>query len=123
MTVYSFVDSVDHADTSVRNSSVLGEAFSALATLQNHYFEPINGTWPTSIDWTGAVVQTVISGMLTSMSKSLKLEEERNYNWTQKEKLVSSIFAQITHSFFGQNAVGILDEVSRLSNTMMLCVY
>ncbi|KHN93981.1 Glycoside hydrolase, family 76 [Metarhizium album ARSEF 1941] len=106
----NFLDSRDDAPpTPDTDSGVLEDAFSALSVLQNVYFEPVNGTWPTSIDWTGAVVETVIAGMLTTLSKSLD-STEKGHSWKEKENLISSIFAQVTHSFFGQNAVGILGQ-------------
>jgi hypothetical protein len=78
--------------------------------MQNLYFEPTAGIWPAAIDWTGAVVETVVVGMLTTLTKSLDLTE-KGHDWKQKENLISSLFAQVTHSFFGQNAIGILDQV------------
>ncbi|KAK9434969.1 glycoside hydrolase family 76 protein [Metarhizium brunneum] len=99
----------DSLSTPESDPRVLEDAFSALSVLQNVYFEPVNGTWPTSIDWTGAVVETVIAGMLTTLTQSLD-STERGRNWKEKENLISSIFAQVTHSFFGQNAVAILDQ-------------
>lgn len=106
-----FLSSRDDAlSTPETDPRVLEDAFSALSVLQNVYFEPVNGTWPTSIDWTGAVVETVIAGMLTTLTQSLD-STERGRNWKEKKNLISSIFAQVTHSFFGQNAVAILDQV------------
>lgn len=98
------------AEPSESDSKLLEEAFAALSLLQNNYFEAVNGTWPTSIDWTGAVVETMLSGMLATLTKSLDTAV-KDHDWKQKENLIASIFAQATHSFYGQNAVGILDEV------------
>ncbi|KAG6010027.1 hypothetical protein E4U21_000469 [Claviceps maximensis] len=91
------------------NHPVLGDVFNALAVLQNGYFEAVNGTWPKSIDWTGAVVETIISGTLSTLSKSLR-SFQGDQDWNEKEQLISSLFAQVTHSFYGQNAVAIMDE-------------
>lgn len=90
--------------------AALEDVFNALAVLQNTYFDPVNGTWPKSIDWTGAVVGTIISDTLSTLTESLE-SVERDRGWNQKEQLISSIFAQVAHSFFGQNAAAILDEV------------
>lgn len=92
------------------NPRALEDAFAALSVLQNIYFEAFDGVWPKSIDWTGAVVETVVTGMLTTLTKSLD-STEKGHDWKEKENLISSIFAQVTHSFFGQNAIGILDQV------------
>ncbi|QPG95078.1 hypothetical protein C2857_007591 [Epichloe festucae Fl1] len=89
--------------------ATLEDVFNALAVLQNTYFDSVNGTWPKSIDWTGAVVGTIISGTLSTLTKSPE-SVQRDRDWNQKEQLISSIFAQVAHSFFGQNAVAILGE-------------
>ncbi|KAG6033273.1 hypothetical protein E4U41_006956 [Claviceps citrina] len=108
--VEAFVDVQGRIRADAPNSSsVLGDAYGALAVLQNTYLDPLRGTWPTSIDWTGAVVETILSGTLITLSRSLELVD-RGHDRSQKEQLISSIFAQVTHSFFGQNAVAILDE-------------
>ncbi|KAG6242566.1 hypothetical protein E4U25_003597 [Claviceps purpurea] len=89
--------------------SVLENTFNALAVLQNTYFDAITGTWPKSIDWTGAVVQTIISGTLSSLTKSLD-SVKPDLVWNEKEQLISSLFAHVTHYFSGQNVTVILDE-------------
>ncbi|KAG5999836.1 hypothetical protein E4U54_001655 [Claviceps lovelessii] len=91
------------------NSSVLDNIFNALAVLQNSYFDPVAGTWPGSIDWTGAVVETVISGTLGTLSKSLE-SLERDHDWHEKQQLISSLFAHVTHYFFGQNTAAIMNQ-------------
>ncbi|KAG5939497.1 hypothetical protein E4U53_007784 [Claviceps sorghi] len=90
-------------------SSVLGDVFNALAVLQNTYLEPINGTLPSSIEWTGAVVGTIISGTLSTLSKSLDSLSQK-HDWNEKEQLISFIFAHVTHYFFGQNTAAILNQ-------------
>ncbi|KAG5973293.1 hypothetical protein E4U55_000597 [Claviceps digitariae] len=105
----SFVGIQNRARVAVDDSVLLGHVFNSLAVLQNSYFDAVNGTWPQSIDWTGAVVETVISGTLSTLSKSLD-SLEHVHDWNQKEQLISSLFAQVTHYFFGQNTVAILDE-------------
>ncbi|POR39130.1 Uncharacterized protein TPAR_00682 [Tolypocladium paradoxum] len=92
-------------------TQVLEDAFYALTVLQNSYFDAVNGTWPSSIDWTGAVVETVVAGMLTTLTQSLWSDDfGSDANWKQKENLVSSVYAQVVHSFFGQNAQAIKDQ-------------
>lgn len=105
----SFLSAQNDAAPCCRDPRILEDAYSALAVLQNVYYEATNGTWPTSIDWTGAVVETIISGMLSTMTKALDSVEDE-YVWTQKEDLISTLYSHVTHSFFGQNATGILDQ-------------
>lgn len=113
------VEARDKGRMNADNSSVLSDAFNALAVLQNTYYDTINGTWPNSIDWTGAVIQTILAGTVSTLSKSL-LSVERDYDWGQKERLISSLFSHVAHSFAGQNAVAILDEV-RTRNLGLCC--
>ncbi|PWI72856.1 glycosyl hydrolase [Purpureocillium lilacinum] len=80
-------------------TQALDDAFAALSVLQNDYFDANNGTWPTAIEWTSAVVGTVVSGMLSTMTQAISEE-----HWKQKENLIASVFAQVSHSFFGQEA-------------------
>lgn len=103
----------DRADAAGSGRRVLEDAFYALAVLQNSYFDAVNGTWPSSIDWTGAVIETVVSGMLTTLTQSLSSNDfGGDASWSQKENLISSVYAQVVHSFFGQNALAIKDQVS-----------
>lgn len=44
-------------------------ALQALDVMQSEYFEPWIGTWPTSIDWTGAVVNTHVAAILGSLTR------------------------------------------------------
>lgn len=42
-----------------------------LYTMQEDHFAPWLGTWPTAIDWTAAVLETHVSGALSSISRAL----------------------------------------------------
>lgn len=106
----SFLGVQGEARITAANPSVLENTFNALAVLQNTYFDAITGTWPKSIDWTGAVVQTIISGTLSSLTKSLDSVKPGPI-WNEKEQLISSLFAHVTHYFSGQNIAAIFDEV------------
>ncbi|RDA88333.1 hypothetical protein CP532_5542 [Ophiocordyceps camponoti-leonardi (nom. inval.)] len=79
---------------------MLREMFSALSVLQNSYFSGVNGTWPSAIDWTSAVVQTVLSATLSSLTKSL---DPPQFNAQATENLISTLYSQVTQSFFSQD--------------------
>ncbi|PNY27997.1 Uncharacterized protein TCAP_02066 [Tolypocladium capitatum] len=99
------------AAAAANGAEVLEDAFYALAVLQDSYFVAVNGTWPSSIDWTGAVVETVVSGMLTTLTRSLSSNNPgSDVDWKQKENLISSVYAQVVHSFFGQDALAIANQ-------------
>lgn len=100
----------------------LEDAFSALAVLQNEYFRASNKTWPSSIDWTGAVVETVVSGMLTTLTKSLgSVVSDSSDGWAAKENLISSFYDQIISYYFGQDAEAIKGQVRK--NPHAICLF
>ncbi|KAF4462252.1 glycosyl hydrolase [Fusarium albosuccineum] len=89
-------------------SQILEDAVSALSVLQEQFFEPDYATWPSAIDWTAAVAGTVIAGMLTTLSKSIDTVDLAGINdWRVKENLISSFYAQLVGSYFGQDVLSI----------------
>ncbi|KAF2404086.1 Six-hairpin glycosidase [Trichodelitschia bisporula] len=50
--------------------NALAELHSALHTMQDRYFEVWVGTWPASIDWTGAVLGMHVAAVLDTLSRS-----------------------------------------------------
>lgn len=93
---------------------VLEDTFNALAVLQRDYFDPDYGTWPSAIDWTAAVVGTVVSGTLTTLSRSLGSVDLGEFdNWKAKENLISSFYAQVVSAYFGQDVLSIRGQVSK----------
>lgn len=101
----------DHAGT-----DILEGAFSALAVLQNEYYQIGRNTWPSAIDWTAAVAETVIIGMLSTLTKSLD-SLLLGINPTIREaheNLISSVYDQIIGYHFEQDVVAIRDQVCAL---------
>ncbi|KAH8680074.1 glycosyl hydrolase family 76-domain-containing protein [Tricladium varicosporioides] len=74
----------------------------ALDVLQDEYFATWQGTWPTAIDWTAAVIGTYISSALTTISRTSAHKESEN--------LVNRYFSQLIASYFGQDAFGLRQE-------------
>ncbi|KAH6663163.1 glycosyl hydrolase family 76-domain-containing protein [Halenospora varia] len=74
----------------------------ALDVLQDEYFATWQGTWPTAIDWTAAVIGTYISSALTTISKTSSHKESEN--------LVNRYFSQLIASYFGQDAFALRQE-------------
>lgn len=109
----SFLDvSSGASDSPSADIHVLEDAFSALVVLQDRYFDANFGTWPSTIDWTGAVTETVISGILTSLTKALAVGSLSGIeNWKAKENLISSFYAQVVSSYFGQDTLSIRGQV------------
>ncbi|KAJ4263618.1 hypothetical protein NW762_006441 [Fusarium torreyae] len=89
-------------------TQVLEDAVSALSALQDQFFEPDYATWPSAIDWTAAVAGTVIAGMLTTLSKSIDTVDLAGIDdWRVKENIISTFYAQLVGSYFGQDVLSI----------------
>ncbi|KAL7793219.1 glycoside hydrolase family 76 protein [Trichoderma ceciliae] len=94
------------------STEILGDAFSALAVLQNEYYQVGRNTWPSAIDWTAAVTETVVSGMLSTLTRSLDsmvpgvIPSVREAH----ENLISSVYDQVIGYHFEQDIVAIRDQ-------------
>jgi hypothetical protein len=108
-----FLDSTRrHADTVAANISVLEDAFEALSVLQETYFDPNYGTWPGAIDWTAAVCETVLSGTLSTLTKSWELIRIGGKHELQlKENLISYYYEHIVNFYATQDQLTIRGEV------------
>ncbi|KAM0258488.1 hypothetical protein ACHAQJ_003827 [Trichoderma viride] len=91
---------------------ILEDAFSALAVLQNQYYQIGRNTWPSAIDWTAAVTETVVSGMLSTLTRSLDSVVPGVTPSVREahENLISSIYDQIVGYHFEQDIVAIRDQ-------------
>lgn len=93
---------------------VLEDALSALSTLQDTFFEPDYATWPSAIDWTAAVAGTVTAGMLTTLSKAINTVDLAGIDdWRVKENVISTFYAQLVGSYFGQDVLSLRAQVSK----------
>jgi hypothetical protein len=108
-----FLDSTPrHADIIAPNISVLEDAFQALSVLQETYFDPNYGTWPEAIDWTAAVCETVLSGMLSTLTKSWELIRLDGQHEPQlKDNLISYYYEHIVNFYATQDQLAIRGEV------------
>lgn len=106
-----FVDSDVENGGGSQDFGILEEAFDALTSMQDMFFQPDMGTWPAAIDWTAAVVQTVLSGMMTSLTQSLMSIDGGSNSSREKENLMDSLFSQVVGAYFGQDAFGIRTQV------------
>lgn len=92
---------------------VLSEVLDSISVMQDDYFAAWLGTWPSSIDWTGAVIGTHVSGTLRSFSEALTLVESSAdgvEDWKLKENLIENYFAQVVGYYFGENHFEIRGE-------------
>lgn len=90
---------------------VLASMLEALNVMQDDYFAAWVGTWPTSIDWTGAVMGTHVSGALRTFSEAITLLNTSVVaDWKRQENLIDGYFNHIVAYYFGENAFAIRNE-------------
>ncbi|KAI1328887.1 glycosyl hydrolase family 76-domain-containing protein [Xylariaceae sp. FL0255] len=95
------------------DTSMFAEILNVLNVTQSDFFAPWLGTWPDSIDWTGAVIGTHISGAIRSISEDLQFlnpEVGAIDDWRLAANLVDSYFTHTVAYYFGQDAFAIRDE-------------
>ncbi|KAK0391878.1 hypothetical protein NLU13_1376 [Sarocladium strictum] len=108
----SFIESrKEKFEPPLAGPEVLEDAYEAFEVLQEEFFDADFGTWPSAIDWTGAVIETVVSGMLTTLTKSLRdFDSDGGPGWKEKENLLSSYFAEVVNSYYGQDILSLRGE-------------
>ncbi|OWP04795.1 hypothetical protein B2J93_4077 [Marssonina coronariae] len=93
------LDRVNHPQT-------LPALLAALEVLQQEYFALWQGLWPTSIDWTSAVIGTYLSAALTTISTSYPSMPSTK----GADNLLNKYFSQLSASYFGQDAFSLRQE-------------
>ncbi|MCJ1405392.1 hypothetical protein MMC11_008620 [Xylographa trunciseda] len=81
----------------------------ALDVMQSSYFEVWQGTWPSAIDWTAAVMGTQVSASLGSMTTHKKEVAAGThlaslYNATVSENLINKYFSHSLSFYHGEHA-------------------
>lgn len=77
----------------------------ALDVMQCRFYELWIGTWPTSIDWTGAVVNTGVSAALETIAKASNATDGDHYSET-----IDKYFSHNIAYYFGEDAFSIRNE-------------
>ncbi|KLJ08687.1 hypothetical protein EMPG_15891 [Blastomyces silverae] len=91
-------------------NDTLKKLLNALEVMQSSYFELWQGTWPSSIDWTAAVLATHVSATLSSLSINLDnlldgdQSEAAGGSALAYENLINSYFLQLSTFYFGEEA-------------------
>ncbi|PGH00752.1 hypothetical protein GX51_05633 [Blastomyces parvus] len=94
----------------VAPNDTLKKLLNALDVMQSSYFEIWQGTWPSSIDWTAAVLATHVSATLSSLSINLDKLLDRDQSAAAGgsalayENLINSYFLQLSTFYFGEEA-------------------
>lgn len=126
-------DPVDHstfsgfgneADREKNNATKLGDwetsaqtlrgLLDALYVMQDEYFVLWMGTWPSSIDWTAAVLGTHVAATLSSLtSRALGVadaEQSHEPSFLALENTINHFFSQTTTFYFGENAFSLRNQ-------------
>ncbi|KAJ5340956.1 hypothetical protein N7541_010080 [Penicillium brevicompactum] len=86
----------------------------ALGVMQDKYFVLWQGTWPTSIDWTAAVLGTHVSAALSSLSSGPldipETDELQGLSFFTLENTVNRFFSDTSAFYFGENAFSVRNQ-------------
>lgn len=86
----------------------------ALHVMQDEYFVLYMGTWPTSIDWTAAVLGTHVVATLSSYTSGMlgsnETERPRDSSFPALENTINHFFFQTTAFYFGENAFSLRNQ-------------
>ncbi|EGC45976.1 glycosyl hydrolase [Histoplasma capsulatum var. duboisii H88] len=101
------------------SDDTLKKLLNALDVMQSSYFETWQGTWPSSIDWTAAVLGTHVSATLSSLSINLHAILDDHHSAAAGgsatlgshhsdvlayENLINYYFLQLSTFYFGEDA-------------------
>ncbi|KAG4433529.1 hypothetical protein IFR05_010984 [Cadophora sp. M221] len=89
-----------------KHPEALPAILDALDVLQDEYFATWQGIWPTSIDWTSAVIGTYLSAALSTISTSFPSLSSPKV----AENILNKYFSQLSASYFGQDAFALRQE-------------
>jgi len=93
------------------DTQLFGDTLDALRVMQDEYFQPWVGTWPTAIDWTAAVMGTHVAGALHSLSGGLEVLQANGINdFDASENLISLYYSQLIGFYFGQDAFSLRNQ-------------
>jgi hypothetical protein len=109
-------------------STTLDNLLEALGVMQSAYFELWQGTWPSSIDWTAAVLGTQVSATLSALSWTLDegfitsslaaaggpsrnlLSTDYTSTAVISENLINYYFDQTSAFYFGEDAFAVRNQ-------------
>lgn len=102
------------SDSHATPNETLRDLLSALRGMQDHYFVMWMGTWPSSIDWTAAVLGTHVVATLSSYTSSnpdiVDPAQSQQTVSLAAENTVNRFFSQMTTFYFGENAFSLRNQ-------------
>lgn len=123
---YQQLHEVPQSKPPISVGRILRDLLDSLHVMQKEYFQQWQGTWPTSIDWTAAVIGTQVSAALSSLtatpddllapSFSSILGEAHGLEFTASEtaiafeNMVNRYFDHTLAFYFGENAFSLRNQ-------------
>ncbi|KAJ5156179.1 hypothetical protein N7492_008982 [Penicillium capsulatum] len=115
------VSEVNHSQTNATrvgnwdaSTKTLQQLLDALHVMQDKYFVLWTGTWPSSIDWTAAVLATHVAAMLSSLSSRaldvVNAGQSRGPSFLALENTINHFFSHTTTFYFGENAFSLRNQ-------------
>ncbi|KKY29082.1 putative glycosyl hydrolase [Phaeomoniella chlamydospora] len=93
-----------------RLPGALSKLLDAIDVMQSEYFELWAGTWPSSIDWTAAVLGTHVSATLTTIVSTIDYASSSCKQILVWENTINSYFGQLTTFYFGENSFSLRNQ-------------
>ncbi|KAJ5174889.1 uncharacterized protein N7482_000766 [Penicillium canariense] len=95
-------------------AETLQDLLDALNVMQDEYFVLWLGTWPSSIDWTAAVLGTHVAATLSAFSSRtfvvVEAEQSHDLSFSSFENTVNYFFSQTSTFYFGENAFSLRNQ-------------
>lgn len=111
-----FGDTESAREASVRDPilNTLQDLIAALQVMQDKYFVLWQGTWPTSIDWTAAVLGAHVSAALSTLTSGPldipDTDELQGLSFFRLEHTVNRFFSHTAAFYFGENSFSLRNQ-------------
>ncbi|KAJ5834728.1 Six-hairpin glycosidase [Penicillium robsamsonii] len=113
-TVFGGTGSAPEGSTHDPILNTLHDLIAALQVMQDRYFVLWQGTWPTSIDWTAAVLGTHVSAALSSLTSGPldipDTNELQGLSFFRLENTVNRFFSHTSAFYFGENSFSLRNQ-------------
>lgn len=93
----------------------LQQLYAAVNVMQNEYFCLWTGTWPSSIDWTAAVLGTHVGATMSSFTSTYGLDifntdQPHDLSFAALENTINRFFSQLNTFYFGENSFSLRNQ-------------
>ncbi|KAF7735884.1 Mannan endo-1,6-alpha-mannosidase [Penicillium ucsense] len=96
-----------------RATQTLEDLLDAINVMQKEYFVLWQGTWPSSIDWTAAVLGTHVAATLSTLSSTayhIHSDSVQGLSLLALENTINYFFSQTSAFYFGENAFSLRNQ-------------